>query len=112
MKYFPSATSSQASNTLDLDQQGGHQGSTEDCNLEAEGFSHEDVLEDIEDGTSSVLSSSSLSGASNECLAFRAPWATPPTATFEGKPRNPVSRNTNQLQANSNALAWTVLLYF
>lgn len=46
-------------------------------------FSHEDVVEDIEDGTSSVLSSS-LSNCSNECLAFRAPWATPPTATFEG----------------------------
>ena len=49
--------------------------------LEAEGgFSHEDVIEDIEDGTSSVLSSSL---SSNECLAFRAPWATPPTATAE-----------------------------
>ena len=49
--------------------------------LEAEGgFSHEDVIEDIEDGTSSVLSSSL---SSNECLAFRAPWATPPTATSE-----------------------------
>ena len=51
-----------------------------------EGFSHEDIIEDIEDGTSSVLSSSlSKSLSSNdECLAFRAPWATPPTATFEG----------------------------
>ena len=64
-------------------------GSDEDCLssdtlenvLEAEeGFSHEDVIEDIEDGTSSVLSSSL---SSNECLAFRAPWATPPTATVE-----------------------------
>ena len=45
-----------------------------------EGFSHEDVIEDIEDGTSSVLSSSL---SSNECLASRAPWATPPIATVE-----------------------------
>ena len=97
MKYLPSTTSSQASNTLDLHQQRRHQGSTENCNPETKGFSHEDVLEDIEDGTSSVLSSS-LSGASNECLAFRAPWATPPTATFEGK-HNHKTRNPNQLQA-------------
>lgn len=54
--------------------------------VDEEGFSHEDIIEDIEDGTSSVLSSSlSKSLSSNdECLAFRAPWATPPTATFEG----------------------------
>ncbi len=55
-----------------------------------EGFSHEDVIEDIEDGTSSVLSSSlsSTSPDNNECLAFRAPWATPPTATFEKQLRS------------------------
>ena len=49
---------------------------------EEEGFSHQEVIEDIEDGTSSVLSSSISSN--DECLAYRAPWATPPTATFEG----------------------------
>ena len=59
--------------------------SDEECSSDTlenvlEGFSHEDVIEDIEDGTSSVLSSSL---SSNECLAFRAPWATPPTATVE-----------------------------
>ena len=58
--------------------------------LKEEGFSHEDVIEDIEDGTSSVLSSS-LSEGSHECLAFRAPWATPPTATFEGNKLRPDS---------------------
>ena len=59
--------------------------SDEECSSDTlenvlEGFSHEDVIEDIEDGTTSVLSSSL---SSNECLAFRAPWATPPTATVE-----------------------------
>jgi len=101
-----SSSTSQGSNTLYLKgRQGQDLGSLtedQDCtNLgEAEGFSHEDVLEDIEEGTSSVLSSS-LSDISNECLAFRAPWATPPTATFEGKHR--ATRNQgfpNQLQPN------------
>ena len=54
----------------------------EDEEEEEEGFSHQEVIEDIEDGTSSVLSSSISSN--DECLAYRAPWATPPTATFEG----------------------------
>jgi hypothetical protein len=48
-------------------------------------YTNEDVVEDIEDGTSSVLSSSiSQTSGADECLAYRAPWATPPTATFEG----------------------------
>ena len=57
------------------------------------GFSHEDVVEDIEDGTSSVLSSSLSSSVSNECLAFRAPWATPPTAQSELKLRSQVQNH-------------------
>ena len=78
-------------------------GSSEDL-LEESCFSHEDVIEDIEDGTSSVLSSStslSTGGSSHECLAFRAPWATPPTATFEGNKlrNNPLQQFLTPLQA-------------
>lgn len=78
---YPGSDLSSGSDTLDTNLKGGE--STEDI---LEGFSHEDVVDDIEDGTSSVLSSSLSS--SNECLAFRAPWATPPTATVEKQLRS------------------------
>ena len=83
-------------------------GSDEDCLssdtlenvLEAEeGFSHEDVIEDIEDGTSSVLSSSLSSN--DECLAFRAPWATPPTASNEGSKQLTPSSRPQETSATS-----------
>lgn len=79
---YPGSDCSSGSDTLDTNLKGCGE-SSEDI---LEGFSHEDVVDDIEDGTSSVLSSSLSS--SNECLAFRAPWATPPTATVEKQLRS------------------------